>query len=63
VLLYRCKRRPSESLSEVLDRIGSEPFAAAAKQYQQSRDLNELAVDVGKQAPYRTQGDAPATTC
>ncbi len=63
VLLYKRERRSSESLSEVLERIGAEPFATVAKPYLESRNLKELAIDVGEQTPYRSQGDAPATTC
>lgn len=63
VLLYKRERHSSESLSEVLERIGVEPFATVAKPYQESRNLKELAIDVGDQTPYRSQADAPATTC
>lgn len=63
VMLYSRERRANESLSEVIERIGNEPFAALVKAHQQSHDVEDMAVDVGEHAPYRAQGEAPATTC
>lgn len=63
VLVYRRERRSDESFAALLDRIGVEPFAAIVQRHQKSGDLHELMTDVGDQAPYRAQGESPATIC
>lgn len=59
---YRRECQPGESVSQVLDRIGSRPFETIVQRQWQTDDIGTLAMDVGATSPYRAQGDA-ATTC
>ncbi len=63
VSVYQRDRRSDEGLAALLDRIGVKPFAAVMQRHQKSGDLRALMTDVGDQAPYRAQNEAPATTC
>ena len=63
ISLYHRERHLDESLSDILHRIGVAPFAAVAQRHRESGDLRDLATDIGEQATYRAQADAPATTC
>ncbi len=52
---YLANRRPEESLADLLDRVGTKPFAAFVKKHQleQTLDRRELAVDWGETGRYR----------
>lgn len=63
VSVYQRERQSGESFSSLLDRIGVEPFTAVTQRHQKSGDLRDLMADVGDQAPYRAQSEAPATNC
>jgi len=63
VSVYQRERRSDECLAVLLDRIGVEPFAVVMQRHQKSSDLRDLMTDVGDQAPYRGQNEAPAPTC
>lgn len=60
--LYRRECQPGESVSQMLDRVGSQPFETIIQRQWQTEDIDALALDVGATSPYRAQGDA-ATTC
>lgn len=55
---YLANRRPEESLADLLDRVGTEPFAAFVKkrQLEQTLDRRELAIDWGETGRYRPRG-------
>lgn len=55
---YLANRRPEESLADLLDRVGTEPFAACVKKHQleQTLDRRELAIDWGETGRYRPRG-------
>jgi len=55
---YLANRRPEESLADLLDRVGTEPFAAFVKKHQSEQTLNrrELAIDWGETGRYRPRG-------
>lgn len=58
---YLANRRPEESLADLLDRVGTEPFAAFAKKHQseQTGGRHELAIDWGETGRYRPRVNEP----
>ena len=63
ISLYKQERQTNESLADTLNRIGVGPFLSVAHRHRLAGNLNDLAMDVGEQTVYRTNGDAAATTC
>ena len=62
---YLANRKRNESLADLLDRVGAEPFAALVKKHQPEslQDWRELAMDLGETKQYRPRGANEAGVC